>query len=336
MNKKQLANQLNSQKGLTAADVVIALLMIITAVSVISMVYVNLVINSREVDRKTGATRIATNIIENMSQSYYNQLTENLTGDGVTKSGETTYIIEKDKIFNTTIPKGYQVKIQLENSYGDQAVQYDLVKKATVTVIYKVNGEDKEVSFSKVFEREVVRECNSPNFTEEYIQEICSEEFEMYSSTAGSGAGVKIICPIRYNKISQKYEIVEDMNSLWYSYSNKQWARILILDPDQLGSDITDEMIQNSYIWVPRFGKLDGEDEFYFQYKATDYAITNSYNNDNHFLYNYIDTNEKAWSSVVTFAEGKVGKWYTYSELTDPTSVAYQLNHSPYGPMLEY
>ena len=60
MRKKQLVYQLNNQKGVTGADVVIALLIILTAVGVISMLYVNLVIGSRETDRKAGATRIAT------------------------------------------------------------------------------------------------------------------------------------------------------------------------------------------------------------------------------------------------------------------------------------
>lgn len=341
MRKKQLVYQLNNQKGVTGADVVIALLIILTAVGVISMLYVNLVIGSRETDRKAGATRIATNMIENMSQMYYDEITEhleNLVQENKAEKQENTYIITKEnstKVFETNVPNGYGVEIML-NEVGD----YDLVKKVTTTVKFKVDGQDKKVQLNKVLTRETVRECNSPNFSESYIAQMTTDNWEFYTENSQNASGVKIICPIQYDKSSESYQIVTNRNSLWYSYSNKQWARVLILEPNQL-ENITEEMLtgENSYIWVPRFGIQVAGNLFgdtYFKYKTTDYAISNSYDkNQINFIYHSIDKT-KMWAERVNFEQDLVGMWCPYSDLAKDESMAYILNQSQYGPMLEY
>ena len=339
MNKKQLVNQLNSQKGVTGADVVIALLIILTAVGVIAMVYVNLVIGSRDVDRKTGATRIATNILENMSQVYYDEIEANLEINGNANKVDNRYDVSTDKIFNTSIPNGYHVQIRME-----EIGSYDLVKKATVAVQYKTDGQEKEVAFEKVFERENVRECNSPNFSQVYIRQMIeeSENYEMYSEQAKNAAGIKIICPIQYNHETKTYQIVTNTDELWYSYSNKQWARVLVMEAEAIETPITNEMLkgENSYVWIPRFGIENGKDLFggtCFKYKTTDYAIFNSYYKqaEESFFYNYIDSTLE-WSVNRGFDEpGKVGRWCPYRELKERGTVAYTLNESQYGPMRE-
>lgn len=351
MNKKQLMNQLNSQKGLTGADIVLALLIIVTTVGVIAMVYVNLVIRSREVDRKTGATRISTNIVENMSQKYYDEITSHLnilSTQGIATKQESTYTIAGGtnvKVFETKVPKGYQVVINCKNSYGEQSSGYDLVKKATVTVHYTVDGQNKKVSLDKVFEREIIRECNSPNFSEEYIRPIlgANVEYELYTPDSKNQIAKKIICPIRYNKQTKHYEIITNTTGLWYSYSNKQWARILVLDPGQVETTITNEMAQgsNSYVWIPRFGVESGKDLIggtFFKYKATDYAILSNY--DKNAIPNlicYTIDSDKDWSENRGIEEKDLlGRWYNYSQVQNVNSEAYTLNHSQYGPMMEY
>ena len=122
MNKKEMINQLNNQKGISASDVLIALLIILTSLGVIAMVYANLTITSRGVDRKTGATRIATNLLENMQTTFYDKIEttlENLVKEGlVTKQNETYTITgsqEPTSVFSTKIPNGYTVKIKKSN-----------------------------------------------------------------------------------------------------------------------------------------------------------------------------------------------------------------------------
>lgn len=353
MKEKQLAEKLNSQKGITGADVVLSLLIILTTIVVIGMVYSNLVIGSKDVDRKAGATRITTNILENMDQVHYDEITEQLntlSNQGIAGKEGNTYVITGEnnvKAFNTTIPKGYEVKIDFENSYGGQSTGYDIVRKATVTVNYKLDGQPKTVTLSKVFERETVRECNSPNFSKEYVEQMigAGANYEMYNSNSKNAAGIKIICPIQYDPNLKKYRIITDTTELWYSYSNKQWARVLVLNPEDVEKVITKEMLQNenSYVWIPRFGVENGKDLFgatRFKYKATDYAILNSYHNEpqKSFIYHYIDSNIQWSASRGITEEGILGRWCHYSELNNSSNqnIAYTLNQSQYGPMLEY
>lgn len=355
MNKKQLVNQLNSQKGITGGDVVIAILIILTTIGVIGTVYANLVIGSKETDRKTGATRIATNILENIDMIYFDEIEQNLktlsdSGDA-TYGNNTYYISENNNVFNTKIPSGYNAEISLENPFED----YNYLRKITVKVKYKVDGRDRNVTLSKLVEREIIRECNSPNFTDDYIRQIIPNgTFEIYSNNSvNAQTGVKIICPIQYDKDSKKYKIVEKTDGIWYSYSNKQWARILVLDANELQSyiDSTTKTVKNvdvlksddSYVWIPRFGVKNGGDTFgdtLFKYKNTDNAIKNSYLNSNDVMIYYTLEleNQINWANRgITFeTKDKLGIWSKYSDISTLNTDAYNLNQSQYGPMVEY
>lgn len=356
MSIKQLLKKLNNQKGITGADIVIALLIIVTTLTVIGMVYINLFMNGKQADRKAGATRIATNILENMDKLFYEQIDttlKQLSDTGIATKTDETYIIsggDDIKVFQTKIPKGYTLEISIEKPENQANEEYDFVKKITVQVKYTVDGKENEVTLNKVIEREVVRECNSPNFTEEYIQKIIptDAQFEMYSETAKDvQSGVKIICPIQYNKTLKKYQMVEDTSGIWYSYSNKQWAKILVLESNEIenyidseNKTITDSEVLKTdkcYVWIPSFGVKNGMDLFggtLFQYKTTDYAILNQ--QQGNVSYYYVNPNEQTtWSENRGMNEG-LGKWCSYPEMKDTNCEAYQLNQSQYGPMLEY
>jgi len=73
-----LLTNLKNEKGATGADIVVALSIIVLTVSVISMVYINLTNGSKNVNRTAGATRIATNILENIDKMSYTQYNETL------------------------------------------------------------------------------------------------------------------------------------------------------------------------------------------------------------------------------------------------------------------
>lgn len=339
MNKKQLKNKLNKENGITGADVLIALLIILTTLGVIGTVYVNLVLGSKGIDRRAGATRIATNLLENIETLYYDEIQENLdtlSNLGTATKVDTTYTIpggNKIKILNTSIPKGYKAIIQLQKSYGtEESLQYDLVRKVTLKIEYLLDGQTKHIELNKVLEREVIRECNSPQFTEDYIRQIVPKgtEYEMYSQSAeGVQTGVKIICPVQYDAEKKQYKIVENVDSLWYSYSNKQWAQILILESDELANSIdsitktvTDlEILKSnkSYVWIPRFGVENGGDfegDTKFKYKNTDLAIVSSYYEDNTLIYNQLKNIEWSNRGILFENNDELGKWSPYSDLT--------------------
>lgn len=356
--------KLNNQKGITAAEAVIAMVIILITVGVIATVYTNLSLNSSEIDRKAGATRIATNITENMNEVYYNEVKEELDMlyySGIATKENNTYIIppaDGAKVFNTTIPNGYTCKITLENVNGSTSIT-----KATIEIDYTVNKLQKGVSIIQVLEKETVRECNSPRFSEQYIRQIISEvdDYIMVSSTAKDiQSGVKIICPIKYDKVTGSYMLVEDVlnNPIWYSYSNKNWAKILILDVKDYNKyiDYETKKVDNSffanennldslYVWIPRFGVQSGGELFgstYFKYKKTNLPILNSYyDNSSDVISYYINTttsSDFSWSSSYNLSfDGSIedsGKWVLYSSLTEVGTDGYYLNKSQYGPCI--
>ena len=344
MAKSNFSNKLNNQNGLTSGEVIIALLIILSTLGVIGMIYTNLISNSKGVERKTGATRIATNIIENISQKNFDDIETELQGklsEGSISYENGKYTINSaSSIFNTTVPKGYTAEISINNIENK-----NVVKEVVVTVKYRLNKKDKSVELKKVIARDYVRECNSPNFGSEYLGQLgCNEDDEF--SYSNPNTGNKIICPVKYN--GQEYEIITDkneVNSIWYSYSNKQWARVLVLDNNEFeearndSSKIKDFLKSDkSYVWVPRFGVESGSDvNCKFKYKDTDFAILNSFydtENTTGLIYNYIENIDFSQSFV--FETGKTGKWCRCSDLETIGSEAYYLNKSNYGPMIEY
>lgn len=360
MEMEKLKNQLKSQRGVTAADAVVAMLIILTTVGVIAMVYVNLNINSREIDRKAGATRIVTNIIENMNKIYYSEIgtiLNQLSDTGVAVKVDDVYTIpgtDTAKVFNTSIPRGYTCKISIENPNLD----YDIIKKINVTITYKVDNQEKDVTLSKVMEKEVVRECNSPQFSEEYVRQMVEsgKDYVMASSTADSiQNGIKIICPVRYNKEDDVYQLVDvSDNLIWYQYSNKNWARVLVLENEdynmyidhETGHVLEKEILQDSeksYVWIPRFGIEKGGDLFgntYFKYKKTNLPILNSFYDEADMTNYYVDmTRAFDWGTRgISFETDTnlTGKWVLYESLNNTGTDGYYLNHSQYGPMIDY
>ncbi len=369
MNKKQKINQLNNQSGMTAADALMGLLIIIITIGVIAMVYTNLVIGARGVDRKTGATRIATNLLENIEMVYYEEVEKKLEelskNNGPVTHVGNTYIIngsresqEDTAVFDTKIPAGYTVEILIEEPEENAL---DLLKKITVKVRYNTNNNEENVALSKVIEKEQIRECNSPQFENEYLEQlgVSKDTCVMSYQSAENLTGKSIICPIKYN--GQNYEIMtnkEEIKGIWYSYSNKQWARVLVLSTSEynecinnsskISEKLKENQSQKSYVWVPRFGVKSGGNLFgdtFFKYKNADLAILNSYGDGNNFMKNDLDLEGSIdWSNAngISFEENNqelVGKWCLYSTLESTSNVnelAYKLNQSQYGPLREY
>ena len=348
MTKKQIKEKLKNQKGLAPADVLIALLMILTSIGIIGMVYLNMNVITRMTNAKAGATRIATNIIENVKGSYYDRVQDfNSSQEGAEQS-----------IFDTKIPKGYKVDIKTEEFEADTN---NLAKKVTINVMYNPNNDNEVISYSTIIEREIVRECNSPNFSEEYAEELVGEgkKYQMYPNVV---AGKKIICPIKYN--GEDYVVVtgNDLNGVWYSYSDRQWARALVFDNstelntyiDTSTGTVKDAGIlkdeNKSFVWVPRFKIYTATNKLYFMYKNTNQVI--SQYDANNMVYNYINASDSNLNDLEKFNEFAdfnesasqgplAGKWFNYyniknidnSEVQD--SSINKLYHSDYGSLFE-
>lgn len=331
-----LLTNLKNEKGATGADIVVALSIIVLTVSVISMVYINLTNGSKNVNRTAGATRIATNILENIDKMSYTQYNETLnafatndskvwtvTGDANAK----TIILEgkktgTEKIFDTKIPKGYKVELTSQSiNAGDSLPKYDLIKKINVKVTFTVSKTEQNVSLYTSKEREQLAEVNKPDI----------DSLEITAS--------KSYVPIKYSTTEQAYVVTNENDTNWYNYSNKVWAMVYVDSLSNINSIKNAGKLStaqanstgNIYYWIPRFS-TDGQ----ALYNASNYPITNI----------QIETEDKSQKmslfSVGTAtlsadtnefnSNGKKGLWKAKNSLNSD-GIMQDFNRTKFGPV---
>lgn len=331
-----LLSNLKNEKGATGADIVVALSIIVLTVSVISMVYINLTNGSKNVNRTAGATRIATNILENIDKMSYEQYNKTLnefatddskgwsvTGDTnnktVTLDGKKT---GSEKIFDTKIPKGYKVELTSQcTNAGDSLPKYDLIKKINVKVTFTVSKTEQNVSLYTSKEREQISEVNKPDM----------------DSLNVSG---KSYVPIKYSTTQKAYVVTDEKDADWYNYSNKVWAMVYVdslsnIDNIKKAGKLKDTQANttgNIYYWIPRFS-TDGQ----ALYNASNYPITNiqiTATNDNSKNMSIFSVGTAVVSADTNEfnSNGKKGLWKAKNVLgSDGTMQAF--NKTKFGPV---
>lgn len=165
---------IRSQKGATGTDIIVAATIIVFTMAIVSMIYVNTTFESRNVTRTAGATRIATNILENIEklpyEEFVNSFNTEITGVAKQTAGDFIdyYLLDggaDKKLFSTSIPRGYDVYMKADQSYGSHtntAEQFDLVREINIVVAFSVGERLEKVDFKTVKEREVLFEANKP------------------------------------------------------------------------------------------------------------------------------------------------------------------------------
>lgn len=307
MKLKQKIKKLNNEKGITGIDVVVALGIIIVAVTVISLIYVNVNLGNNSINRTAGATRLTTNILENIEKLSYDEFcnfldnTDSIYNSQNQKSisyvitnlpqdsestieeikNEDNEVIGKkykvlgrefgtNKVFNTKIPSGYTLVFEVTNSYGTNSsnIKVDLVKNISISVMFKVGDREEDVSISTAKEREQVPECNAPDLSKKYLKEAHIEN--------------KKIIPIKFSSSYNGYVKCSETDTEWYNYFSKEWARILVINENKenlffdSNSRVKKEIYDGSekldiedyiYVWIPNFSI---DDNFaYFRYGQT-------------------------------------------------------------------
>lgn len=325
-----------NEKGATGADIVVALSIIVLTVSVISMVYINLTNGSKNVNRTAGATRIATNILENIDKMSYEQYNKALdafaTNDskGWTVTGNAnakTIILEGkktgiEKIFDTKIPKGYKVELTSQSiNAGDSLPKYDLIKKINVKVTFTVSKTEQNVSLYTSKEREQLAEVNKPDI----------------DSLNVTG---KSYVPIKYSTTQQAYVVTDEKDINWYDYSNKVWAMVYVDSLSNINS-IKDagklstaqaNSTGNIYYWIPRFS-TDGQ----ALYNASNYPITNiqiTAINDNTTKMSLFSVGTATLSADTNEfnSNGKKGLWKA-KNLLNSDGTMQTFNRTKFGPV---
>lgn len=340
---KKLLKKLKSQKGATGTDVLIAAAMIVLAVGIVSMLYVNTSMQSRNITRTSGATRIATNLIENIDAISYEELLSALPGSNeinVDKNTDTT-------IFNTKIPTGYAVKITATPVYGSHTVaqeKFDLVRQVEVVVSYDVGKTTEQINFSTVKQREMISECNAPA-TGDLRNGFLQNGMNYY--------------PIKYVSSINAYLKTTEDDPEWYNYTNKEWATVIIsrkneneiFDPNgkfigTINTTTSNTAYTQKAVWVPRYftnGTSSNKNVlFAFNAKnneAKDKAIQSATLTASGATLNYYKVVEQpsGWNNVDVnyFSDTQTGRWtLVKADNTLNTSDTFvpALNGSQYGP----
>ena len=128
-----------SQKGFTGIDITIAIIVITLFVSIISVVFYNITISSKKVERKTEATYIAQDVIEKIKALDYDDNNKLIIDN---KEYDSAYTIE------------IKVKKYVPNSNGQENNDSnDLVKIVNVNVLYKIGKEVENVELTTTIVR---------------------------------------------------------------------------------------------------------------------------------------------------------------------------------------
>lgn len=338
---KIFLKKLKSEKGATGIDVVMAAAMILITITVVSILYVNTSLQSRNIKRTAGATRIATNIAENIQALSYEEFISSYNGIAITDTynGVDYRKVEGSqsnfKIFDTKIPTGYTFYIKADPVYGSHTnpkEQFDLVRDIEIVLTYKLGDGVEDISYSLTKQRELIDECNAPQTS--YLR-------EKGLTTANTN-----IYPIKYVETVGDYVKTTEDDIDWYDYTNKKWAVILVSDKKE--NEVFDAngkytgITAKKYIWIPAFFVNDVGNEFRaFRYNSSDKIIEKS------TLTSLVDdTGNTSTFSYYTFAE----KPSDYTTVTEDTSTglwvemlpdnltdirqALILNSSSYGPFI--
>lgn len=334
MKKLKFLSKLKNQKGITGVDIVVSITVITLTIAVVTAIYVNIDLTSKKVTRTAGATRIATNIFEEIEKMTYSDFKTEIDNNSPTNINGIQRIVinrkkgrvyENEKFFNTKIPKGYLVECSIENAYGtDTEKKYDIVKKIKLLIEYPVGDRTESVELSTVKALEMIEICNKPIISE--------DNFIKYPSIEMSD-----VIPIK--KDGSVYRKIKNENDFdgWYSYENKVWAKVIVGNShlDSATGQLNEGFENDMYVWIPNFGIYNGE--LTFRYKNTKNMIKNEILEKLGETKNtYTVTNDIANDrSSCTFQTN--GYWIKYTDLnsTYSTGNSYikSLNESEYGPL---
>lgn len=329
-------SKLKDQKGITGVDIVIAISIISITTVAIMAIYINIVVGSKKVTRTSAATRIATSILENIDAMYYaevehelirlSNLPAALQGDYSTTATYDLYLPSdmQENIFNTKLNPGYNVELVV-NEISNPSDLTDserflidiadcpLVLDIKVIVKYEVSNREEELVLKTIKKRELLQECNEPN-----INDLLGKEFDIVL-TADDGSqttekrkieSINQIQPIKWSSYSNSYIRTNETDS-WYSYINKEWARVVITGVslnetektvkavfDTASDSVLNLPDQTVFVWLPRYGRTTTADQTTsFAYGSSNHRILDlsmivrrkngtSYINNVNFRYN--------------------------------------------------
>ena len=227
--QKKFKNLKNNEQGFSGVDLVVAMAVIVIFVPLISTLFVNIYMNWMTTKRNAQANAYATQIIETVEGMYYDEVTQEALDKVVT---------------DLNIPSGYQVEATITNYNEEDASKEDLVKTVTISISYNVDKQLENVTMQTVKSKEILITPNTPQLSQGMV-------------------------PVKYISTgldSGYWQITSENDSQWYSYENKRWANVMLLDSLEVENidDTTAVPVENlvgrkvitpgsMFVWIPRY-----------------------------------------------------------------------------------
>lgn len=136
-------NIYKNEKGVTIIDLVIAIIIMSVFVGVITTLMAKIYKQSIEVQVSSNAMAYATIVLEKIDEKSFEEVQKPSFLQKLKESGEIT------------IPEEYTIELNVENPENVSEEITDVIKKATVTVKYKIKNEEKSISISKLKVKEI-------------------------------------------------------------------------------------------------------------------------------------------------------------------------------------
>ncbi|MBE5822156.1 MAG: hypothetical protein E7311_06205 [Clostridiales bacterium] len=245
-NEKRSENKLKKKKKIKIALIVIAVLIVI---SIIAVVILN--IKAKELYKEK---------FENDLKLVYEKVLE----EQAKKEEDYDYVFKGV----SAISRSYKyeelfayVEQQLNTKINED--YYILTKEN----LEQFGLEDIEREYLVSYQNKVVF-STEPLIEEEnkiYTLDMIIQNYQQKQSIDLSGANAPMLFegmnPVMYNNDNNEWVIVEDTeNTVWYNYSEKKWANVML-------SDYTDGDISNKdgsyFVWIPRFAYKMNENNYH-------------------------------------------------------------------------
>lgn len=133
--------KIKSEKGITGIDITVSILVITIFISLIGVLIFNIDSQSKSIERRTEAAYQAVNLIEELKGMTIEEL-EALSEDEKNGYIEGTSYTKQIEIVD--------YKDLTEENQNDDTIQSGILKKVTVTVLYKDGVDTEEISLSAI------------------------------------------------------------------------------------------------------------------------------------------------------------------------------------------
>ncbi len=133
--------KIKSEKGITGIDITVSILVITIFISLIGVLIFNIDSQSKSIERRTEAAYQAVNLIEELKGMTIEEL------EALSEDEKNGYI---DGTSYTKQIEIVDYKDLTEENQNDDTIQSGILKKVTVTVLYKDGADTEEISLSAI------------------------------------------------------------------------------------------------------------------------------------------------------------------------------------------